>query len=112
MARNHLGLCALQVLDATTAERAHQRFLKLESRLRFFRAVKVKIIHMHESGTLSVGPARLLMEAIDETMDTIVYASNAGEAKADEVLAGTEDWLSWDYLVLPATWTIPPKRWP
>lgn len=50
---------------------------QLETRLRYYRAVKVKVIHMHESGFLGAAPVVLLMEAVDTTIDNDLHDAAA-----------------------------------
>ena len=70
---------------------------QLEARLRYYRAVKVKLIHMHESGFLSAGPARLLMEAVDETIDHSLHDYLDPELRSTMFDRDCEsDWLAWD----------------
>ena len=63
----------------------------------YYRAVKVKLIHMHESGFLSAGPARLLMEAVDETIDHSLHDYLDLELRSTMFDRDCEsDWLAWD----------------
>jgi NhaP-type Na+/H+ or K+/H+ antiporter len=84
----------------SVVERQKKEDMQLEARLRFFRAVKVKYTHMNESGFLGVAPTRLLMEAVDETIDNALHAYGGKNSaqKFEHWLDDKKDWLSWDYL--------------
>ena len=73
--------------------------------IRFFRAVKVKIIHMHESGTLSAGVSR-------QTATTVAYAVFASVPGPLRLSTSLHDQLLLPYFSRPAClWRQLTRQW-